>query len=213
MITDLTEFIDHHRNDPHQVLNFWTPELETSIEVEPTEKSLRRGTARWFYTRDEQWFDFSVPIFTPDGVAKVPFKSTPYNLEKYIHCIGSTGRDWINGRSLWVSYDFDHAPRPTGLSPENMERVIQAAHDLPYVFIHTSRSDLGIHLKVFLDQVSSPTPQHHRQVSQDVLLRMEVDSGFNFSKYVDVRSGNYWLWTKDAVGFRTLKESDGALRI
>ena len=150
------------------------------------------------------WKSFRIPYkanTTPeytDGELKFP-------LDMHVEAIGMTGWDWQNRCSKWVAFDFDaitgHSDKHTAkLSPEEMERVKNAAMGIEWVTVRKSTAGRGLHLYVFLDDVETANHNEHAALARAILGTMSALAGFDFKSRVDVCGGNMWVWARKMRG-------------
>ena len=91
-----------------------------------------------------------------------------------------TGWDWQNRCSRWVAFDFDaltaHA-KGVGITDDDLEKVKQAAMQLPYVEVRKSTGGGGIHLYVYFDS-GIPCENHtvHAALARCILGMMSSDA-------------------------------------
>lgn len=115
----------------------------------------------------------------------------------YAAGMGCTGWDWQNQVSKWVGYDFDalttHA-EGVGVSDEELDRVKQAACELPWVEVRRSTSGNGLHLYVLIENIPTETHTVHAALARCILGMMSSETGFDFASRIDACGGNMWIW-------------------
>ena len=129
----------------------WSVAMETQGNVAADNGEPVDGKRSTYADDEFEWWNFRIPKNAAD---KPTFRD--YNirwpLDLHIEGLGMTGWDWKALRSRWVGFDFDsitgHA-KGVGISEEELERVKEAAEDLPYVEVRKSTGGGGIHLYVY----------------------------------------------------------------
>ena len=121
-----------------------------------------------------------------------------------------TGWDWQNRCSRWLAYDFDslvgHA-KGIGVSDNDLEKVKQAAMQLPYVEVRKSTGGGGLHLYVYLDGIPCENHTVHAALARCVLGMMSSECGFDFASQIDACGGVMWVW------HRKLTAENGGLSV
>lgn len=179
--------------------------METQVNVSAGEGEPVDGKRSTYTDGIDTWFSFRIP----KGAYDEPhFKDFYIRFPLDVHCegIGSTGWDWQSRRSRWVAFDFDaisgHA-EGVGIEDEELQRVKDAACNLPYVEVRKSTGGAGLHLYVYFeDRVEFDTSNHneHAAMARAVLGVMSRDAGYPFAGSVDVCGGNMWIWHTKSGG-------------
>lgn len=179
--------------------------METQVNVSAAHGEPIAGKKSTFTDGVDTWFSFRIPKNAYDDPFFHDF-TLRFPLDLYCDGIGSTGWDWQHRRSRWVGFDFDsivgHASG-IGVSPEVLDRVKEAATQLPYVQVRRSTGGSGLHLYVFFaDDPLFNTSNHteHAAIARAVLGIMSRDSGYDFQSNVDTCGGNMWIWHKKSAG-------------
>lgn len=155
---------------------------------------------RWHGWTDNitTWKSFRIP-YKANTNPEYEDKEIKFDLAAHVEGIGMTGWDWKNKLSRWVAYDFDaiigHSSKhPKKLTNEELEKVRQAAFDIPWVTIRKSTSGKGLHLYVFLEPIQTENHNEHSALARAILGQMSAIAGFNFQSHVDNCGGNMWVW-------------------
>lgn len=157
----------------------------------------------WSITSDDlgtyQFHHIRVPR---DAMSEPYFHDTPlrFPLTRHVECVGMTGWNWKQKRSMWVAFDFDaitgHAVG-VGVDDESLREVQEAAALIPWVQVRRSTGGAGLHLYVYFSPDDAPkTANHnvHAALARTVLGLMEREAGFDFRGNMDVLGGNMWCW-------------------
>ena len=197
----------------------WSIAMETQVNVAagdgepvPDKRSTwSNGTDTWHNIRvpkdansEPSWNDYQIG----------------YPFDLHAEAIGMTGWDWLNRRSRWEGYDFDeltsHA-KGVGVSDEDLEKVKQAATQLPYVEVRTSTGGKGIHLYVYLDAIPTANHTEHAALARCILGMMSSDTGFDFASQIDACGGVMWVWhrkmTPENRGLERIKAATKILSV
>ena len=123
----------------------WASRMETQVNVAVGDGEPVAGKRSTFTNGTDTWHSIRVPKDAnsephwEDYELRYPFRT-------YAEGIGMTGLDWQNLCSRWVAYDFDaltgHA-KGIGVSEDDLEKVKQAAMQLPYVEVRKSTGGSG----------------------------------------------------------------------
>lgn len=133
-----------------------------------------------------------------------------FNLEQHAEGIGMTGWNWKRKVSQWFAFDFDaisgHSDKHTSkLTNDQLKEVQDAASSIPWVTVRKSTSGGGLHLYVFIDEVSTQNHNEHAALARAILGKMAAITGFNFAAKVDICGGNMWCWHRKMAGTDGLK--------
>jgi hypothetical protein len=203
------------------LLDRWTPDLETQVYVsaiggEPVAES--KGT---YSDGINKWWNIRIPKGANTNTPVWDDYELTWPIEEYAEAIGCTGWDYRNRCSRWVAYDFDaitgHAPG-IGVSETELERIKQAAADIPWVEVRRSTGGNGLHLYVYFDE-SPQTKNHteHAALARAVLGLMSIRAGFDFGLSVDICGGNMWIWhrksSEDNRGLALEKAAESGLTL
>jgi hypothetical protein len=143
------------------------------------------------------------------------FNDTPlkFPIARHVECIGMTGWNWQEKKSFWLGYDFDsitgHAAG-VGVDDASLQRVREAASNIPWVQVRRSTGGSGLHLYVYFDPKTAPDSANHNihsALARAVLGMMEKEAGFDFRGNMDVLGGNMWCW------HRKISENNKGLEI
>jgi hypothetical protein len=163
----------------------------------------------------QTWKSFRIPYnaATKPEYTDVEVK---FDFSKHVEAIGMTGWDWTNKCSRWVAFDFDgitghsdkHAKK---LTQQELDEVLEAVKNIPWVLVRRSASGNGFHLYIFLDPVVETANHHeHAAVARAILAKLSAITGFDFKSKVDICGGNMWVWhrkSKGTNGFEILKHN------
>lgn len=187
-------------------------DLEVQVNVitegQPVSHSTEAGKRFQAYTDGkETWKPFRIP-WNASGEPRYEDNNLSYSEDKFA-AIGMTGWNWIEERSEWVGFDFDSmVNHAKGLSHEELNRIYSALESLPFVSIYTSTSGTGYHIYVDID--NSPRIRNHTDhaaFARAVLSKLSGLVGFEITEKVDVCGGILWVWKKEAIGFKLLKDA------
>lgn len=203
-ISDLAEMYNH--------------DMECQVNVAKDKGEQIEGEwegVKWlgFTDGNQTWKSFRIPrnagttpVFT-DG-------AMTFDLGLHAEAIGMTGWNWKDAVSKWVAYDFDaivgHSEKHTNkLTSEELKRIQDVVCDIPWVTVRYSTSGKGLHLYVFLDDVSTKNHTEHAALARAILSKLSGLTGYDFQSKVDICGGNMWVWhrkMKDTNGLEIIKE-------
>lgn len=155
----------------------------------------------------------------PKNSMSDPYYNDPtcsFPLTRHVECIGMTGWNWKQRKSMWVAFDFDaitgHA-QGVGIDDASLEQVKKVATKIPWVQVRRSTGGAGLHLYVFFDPENAPSTSNHNvhaALARAVLGMMERETGFDFRGNMDVLGGNMWVWHRkikdDNLGLQIIKD-------
>ena len=192
--------------------DLYNPNMEVQINVAPDGGEPIKGEymgTKWKGWSDglTTWKSFRIP-WNAKHEPNYTDTELKFDLEKHVDAIGMTGWDYNNRRSRYVAFDFDaitghsdkHAKK---LSNIELEELISASKNIPWVTIRRSTSGTGLHLYVFLDSKSNIEVKNHTEhsaLARAILGKMSALVGFNFMSKVDVCGSNIWVWARKAKG-------------
>lgn len=199
-LSTLTAFLANAPTNARDLLDRWTPAMETQVNVIPGTTRTEQGG--WTDEFGNDWFNIRIP---KQAASEPYFNDRPqhFSFAEKAEAIGCTGWDWQERLSRWVAFDFDaitgHAAG-VGLSSEKLREVQDAACKIPWVQVRRSTSGNGLHLYVYLGQ-PVPTENHneHAALARSILGMMSQETGFNFGSAVDCAGGNIWIWSRRAT--------------
>lgn len=146
------------------------------------------------------WKPFRIP-YEPNKEPNFDDPELSWDLVKHAEGIGMTGWDWANRCSKWVAFDFDSiVGHSSGLEQSDIEEVRKAAFNIDWVTIRKSTSGTGLHLYVYLDEVSTDNHNEHASLARAILGQMSALTGFDFNSKIDVCGGNMWVWHRKMEG-------------
>lgn len=181
------------------LLDRWSIDMETQVNVNaslgvPTDV---KGVYQDKQNPDQRFWPLRIPKGANTETPVFEDKRMQYPPVVYAAGIGCTGWDWKNQVSKWVGFDFDaittHA-EGVGVSDEELDRVKQAACELPWVEVRRSTSGNGLHLYVLLEDIKTLTHTEHAALGRCVLGMMSSETGFDFASRIDACGGNMWIW-------------------
>ena len=152
----------------------------------------------------EMWKSFRIP-YKANSTPEYEDKNMSFDLVNHAEGIGMTGWDWRTKVSKWVAYDFDgiigHQERHTKkLSPIELEEVKNAAMAVDWVTVRKSTSGKGLHLYVYLEDISTANHTEHAALARSILGKLSAVTGFDFNTKVDACGGNMWVWHRKMIG-------------
>lgn len=143
-------------------------------------------------------------------------KRMSWSLEEHCDGIGLTGWNWKEQTSRFVVFDFDsvanHKPKDqggAGLSDSELDSIVAALSQVPWVTIRTSKSGKGRH--IYVQIAKSPEVANHGEhaaVARSILCLLSAASGCDLRGPVDCFGVVAWIWHRDAKegGFKVLKQ-------
>ena len=195
--------------------------LETQVNVAAGNgRPVPGRTSTYADENGNEWWSIRVPK-KADSEPEWSDYHLKWPLEMHAEAIGSTGWDWRAKVSRYAGFDFDaiagHA-QGVGVTDETLDKVRQAAQDLPYVTVRRSTGGAGLHLYVFFaDGVPTENHTEHAALARAVLGMMSHEAGFNFAAQIDACGGNMWLWhrksTKENRGLELIKAGEPLTRV
>ena len=195
--------------------------LETQVNVAAGEgRPVPGRTSTYADENGNEWWSIRIPK-KADSEPEWSDYHLKWPLELHAEAIGSTGWDWRNKVSRYAGFDFDaiagHA-QGVGVSDETLDKVRQAAQDLPYVTVRRSTGGAGLHLYVFFaDGVPTENHTEHAALARSVLGMMSHEAGFNFAAQIDACGGNMWIYhrktTKENRGLELIKAGEPLARV
>ena len=177
----------------------WSRAMETQVNVAQGNGEPVAGKRNTW--SNENGTDIWHPIRIPHDADSEPHwrdYPAPYLLSEHAEGIGMTGWDWQARRSRRFGFDFDallgHAKK--GLADAELDRVRQAATQLPYVEVRRSTGGIGLHLWACCTAAGIPCENHtvHAAIARCILEMMSRDCHFDFTSQVDCAGGNMWIW-------------------
>lgn len=203
-----------HAKTHKDLANLYSLDMECQVNVAQDGGDRVAGEfkgKKWHGWTDglQTWKSFRIPYKAKSDPEYDDTKAT-FDLAEHAEAIGMTGWDWKNRCSKWVAFDFDaivgHSEKHTKkLSHEELENVKKAAWELPWVAIRRSTSGKGLHLYVYLQDVSTQNHTEHSALARAILGKMSALTGFNFDSRVDICGGNMWVWARKMEGTDGLK--------
>jgi len=225
----LSDFIDILKNGeprwgipPHnapELLDRWSISMECQINVQSVLGSPVEGRKGVFVDENgNEFWNMRIPKGANTNEPTFTDRPMGWALPVFAAGFGCTGWDWQNCVSRWVGFDFDalvgHAVG-VGVAAEELDRVKEAACQLPWVEVRHSTSGSGLHLYVLLDAV--PTENHtvHAAVARCVLGMMSTATGFDFASRIDACGGNMWVYHRKSTpkngGLKLIKAAECSL--
>lgn len=157
----------------------------------------------------QTWKPFRIPRNAMD---KPEYEDVPmaFDLASHAEGIGMTGWNWVELCSKWVAFDFDaitgHSDKHrTKVDWDEMQRVKDAACEIPWVTVRYSTSGQGLHLYVYLNDVKSENHTVHAALARSILAKMSALTGYDFISKVDICGGNMWIWHRKMAGTNGLQ--------
>lgn len=163
------------------------------------------------------WKSFRIP-YKANSDPEYSDSIITFDLANHVEAIGMTGWDWYNKKSLWVAFDFDaiigHSRK--GLSNEQLLEIIKITSNIDWITIRKSTSGKGLHLYVFLDEVSTQNHTEHAALARAILGKLSAITKYDFNSKVDACGGNMWIWHRKMIGtdgLKVIKEGNTLLDI
>ena len=161
----------------------------------------------WHHYSDgiQQWYGFRIPK-KADSDPEYSDIEIKFDLAEHAEGIGLTGWCWTDRVSKWVGFDFDSILNHSNNALTNLEieEAKKAACNIPWVTVRRSTSGNGLHLYVFLDNISTENHTEHAALARAILGKMVAATGFDFSSKVDGCGGVLWIWHR-----KMLKQNKG----
>lgn len=208
----IAEFLGNRVEHSPYLIPLWSPELETQVQVYPGDSD--DNSAVWTNDDGEKFFNLRWP---KNAWGEPYYRDQPLTFSPAIHVqyIGSTGWNWVKRQSFWIAFDVDAIEGhkgSTGVDDDTLEQFVEAARSLPYVTIIRSKSGRGYHVYLFFDPDNQPKTNNHGEhaaLATFALSKMSADAGYDFSKVVDVKGGNFWIWADERGerGFELVQEA------
>jgi len=213
VLPTLVEFLRQQRDNHNckDLLDFYLQfdgALETQLNVAAGNGHPVQGrTSTYEDDTGNEWWNIRIPR-QADSEPNWDDYDLKWPIELHAEAIGSTGWDWRARVSRYIGFDFDaiagHA-QGVGVSDDALDRVRQAAQDLPYVTTRRSTGGAGLHLyAVFADPVPTANHTEHAALARAVLGMMSHEAGFDFGGQIDACGGNMWIWHR-----KSNKENQG----
>lgn len=187
--------------------------LETQVMVAADDGFPVAGRRGSFTDGLHEWWHIRIPR-KADSEPEFNDYQLNWPIDPHVESIGSTGWDWKARRSCWVGFDFDsivsHAPG-VGVTDEELERVKDAAKNIPWLEVRRSSGGGGLHLYAIFDKEGIECENHtvHAALARSVLGMMSSETGFDFSGRLDVCGHVLWLHSRKCNqknrGFELLK--------
>lgn len=135
-----------------------------------------------------------------------------WEFEKHLEAIGMTGWNWKDKISIYVGFDFDSIISHTqGFNNAELNYVLKAAQDLPYVTSRYSTSGSGYHLEIRLAPVKTENHIEHAALARSLLGKMCADTGYDFAAKIDACGMVLWCWhlkMKNTDGLKLIKQGE-----
>ncbi len=190
----------------------YTHDMECQVNVardcgEPIDGEYRGKKWQGYTDGLTTWKSFRIP-YKANSTPEYNDVDMAFDLVAHVEAIGMTGWDWNNRVSKWVGYDFDaivgHSDAHNKkLTDQELQQVVDAAKQIPWVTIRKSTSGSGLHLYVRLDDIYTANHNEHAALGRAVLGTMSGLIGFDFCSKVDICGGNMWVW------HRKMRNTDG----
>ena len=187
----------------------WSVAQETQVNVAADGGEPVAGKRSTYSDGVRSWHSFRVP-HRSDSEPTWEDYPLSFSIAEHAEAIGMTGWDWQARRSRWVAFDFDDLTHGKGLTADELERVKQAAGQLPYIETRRSTGGGGIHLYADFAAAGIPCENHtiHAALARAILGKMSKDVGFDFASRIDCCGGNMWIWAR-----KMTPENQGLARI
>ena len=150
----------------------------------------------------EEWGPIRIPR---DSDTNPHFRDypAPWRLDEHADAIGMCGWNWQERKSDWIGFELDDLIKHlgTGVTKEEIERIVAALKKLPYVMIRrgTSGTDSsGIHVYVFVAGIATADHNEHAALGRAVVAKIAADTGLDIQAAIDVCGRILWFWAKRA---------------
>jgi hypothetical protein len=174
----------------------WSPAMECQVNVAVGDGEPVPGKRSTYSNGTETWHAIRIPKDAGTQPSWEDYELR-YPFDVHAEGIGMTGWDWQNRCSRWTASDFDslvgHA-RGVGVTEDELERVKQAAQQLPFVEVRRSTRGQGLHLYTYYDGIPCENHTIHAALARCVLGMMSSECGFDFASQVDALGGVMWIW-------------------
>jgi hypothetical protein len=190
----------HARKTPanDDLIDRWGVHMETQLNVAAGDGEPVAGRRSTWSNGTDTWHSIRIPKNANSEPTWDDY-NLAFSFTEHAEGIGMTGWDWQARRSRWFGFDFDaltsHA-KGVGVSKEDLEKVKQAAMQLPWVEVRRSTGGGGIHLYVGCDEAGIPCENHtvHAALARCVLGMMSSECNFDFASQIDCCGGVMWIW-------------------
>lgn len=175
--------------------------------------------SREFVTTDERTVGYTV-FKDSDGnewkTHRIPFcdgnDEPSFNLDKklswdfaeHLEGIALSGWNWVDHKTEYVVFDFDSiVNHSTGLSDSELQSILDAVAQVPWVSIWRSTSGTGYHIRTAIE--NPPTTKRrceHKAVAHAVLNRLSAVTGIELTPGVEVDCFGmlHWVWHRKSEG-------------
>ena len=185
----------------------WHIGMETQANMLAGDGELVAGKRTTWSNGLETWHAFRIP-HGANSEPKWDDYEIRFPLDTHCEGIGMTGWDWQKKASIFVGFDIDsltsHA-KGIGISDEDLERVKEAASNIPYVETRRSTGGSGLHLYVYLDSIPTATHTEHAALARCILGMMSEECSFPFASQVDACGQVLWFWHRKTAGTKGLE--------
>jgi hypothetical protein len=213
----IAEFLGNRTEHSPYLIPLWSPEMETQVQVYPGDSD--DDDSEVWTDGETTWFNHRWPR---NAWAEPYYKDKPLTFSPGIHVqyVGSTGWNFVKRLSFWLAFDVDSKDGhkgSVGVDDNTLEEFVEAAGRLPYTTILRSKSGRGYHCYLFFDESDRPATNNHSEhaaLATFALAKMSSDAGYDFSKVVDVKGGNFWIWAAERSphAFELVQEAFSRLR-
>ncbi len=197
----------------------YSHDMEVQINVSPKdgkqisqESGYNGRTWRGFTDGETTWKPFRIP-WNARSEPEYNDSKLMFDLGKYAEGIGMTGWNWAKKESIWVAYDFDsiigHSDSHNKvLTEEELNNLKNKVGNIPWVTTRRSTGGIGLHIYIFLKNITTVNHTEHAAVARAVLGRLSAETGLDLHSQVDTCGGNMWVWheKKTENGLKLLKK-------
>lgn len=199
----IKKFLEHGTHTDLAALYNYNMEVQVNVAEDGGERIESEYKGR-------QWHGFTDGIQTWKSF-RIPYKANSdpeytdgpmsFDLVKHVEGIGLTGWDWVNRCSRWVAFDFDNIiGHSDGLTNTELKDIQESVSTIPWVTVRYSTSGSGLHLYVFVNEVSTQTHTEHAALARSILGMISAITGRDLKAKVDACGGNHWVWHRKMKG-------------
>lgn len=156
------------------------------------------------------WKHIRIPYNAWDAPSYTDKRMT-WDLEAHADGIGMTGWNWKEQKSKFCVFDFDSVANhaQNALTDAQMEQIISAVSQVPWVTIRRSKSGKGRH--IYVQIAKSPEVKNHGEhaaIARSILCLLSAASGQDLQGAVDCFGVVAWVWHRDTAknGFQIIKQ-------
>lgn len=146
---------------------------------------------------DNEWKTYRIPYL--DGNDEPSYnleKKLTWDFDEHLEGIALSGWNWVDKQTHYVVFDFDSIVNHSeGLSEQELQAILDAVAQVPWVSIWRSTSGTGYHLAVaFTKKPRTVRRREHSAVAHAVLNLLSEVTGIELMGPVDCFGMLHWVW-------------------